>query len=110
MVALNPATPINVIENVLSDIDGVLVMTVNPGFSGQKLIPATIRKIGKLRNFLDVNGYESIEIEVDGNVSFENALLMKNAGANIFVAGTSSIFKDKTFLEENILKFREMIK
>jgi len=109
MVAINPATPIASIEHVLDDIDGVLIMTVNPGFAGQKLVPATLKKITDLRNYLDEKGYEQIEIEVDGNVSFENAKKMKNTGANIFVAGTSSIFKDEFTLEEGIQKLRQVI-
>jgi ribulose-phosphate 3-epimerase len=110
MVAINPATPINAIENVLDDIDGVLIMTVNPGYAGQKLVPATLRKISTLRNYLDTNGYNHIEIEVDGNVSFENAKKMREAGANIFVAGTSSVFTDKFSLEEGIEQLRLAIK
>ena len=92
MLALNPATPLCVLEDVLPDLDAVLIMTVNPGFAGQKIVPATIDKVKRLRKMLDKNGYESVEIEVDGNVSFENARLLSDAGANIFVAGTSSVF------------------
>jgi ribulose-phosphate 3-epimerase len=92
-VALNPATSISLIEDVLSDIGMVLVMTVNPGFAGQKLVPATLDKIRRLKHFLREKGYENIEVEVDGNVSFENAKKMREHGADIFVAGTSSIFK-----------------
>lgn len=91
-VALNPATPITSLEEVLDDIDVIMIMTVNPGFAGQKLIPATISKIKHLREYLDAHGYQQILIEVDGNVSFENARLMRLAGADIFVAGTSSLF------------------
>lgn len=109
MVAINPATPISAIEHVLDDIDGVLIMTVNPGFAGQKLVPATLKKITSLRNYLDEKGYENVEIEVDGNVSFENAKKMRAAGADIFVAGTSSVFTDKFSLEEGIDKLREVI-
>ncbi len=109
MVAINPATPIYAIENVLDDIDGVLIMTVNPGFAGQKLIKSTLTKIQRLREYLDDNGYENIEIEVDGNVSFENARLMKQAGANIFVAGTSSVFSPNFSLECGIDKLNEII-
>ena len=90
--AINPATPITAIEEVLPDIDGVLIMTVNPGFAGQKLIPQTLDKISRMRKYLDENGREDAEIEVDGNVSFINAELMSKAGADIFVAGTSSVF------------------
>ncbi|MBR5507072.1 MAG: ribulose-phosphate 3-epimerase [Clostridia bacterium] len=109
MVAINPATPICVLENIAEDIDGVLVMTVNPGFAGQKLVKSTLKKIKSLRDFLDSNGYEHIEIEVDGNVSFENAKLMKEAGANIFVAGTSSIFSKENDVLENIKTFRNIL-
>ena len=98
-VALNPSTPIYSIEDVLDDIDVILAMTVNPGFAGQKLIPAAIRKISKIREYLDSSGHSQIQIEVDGNVSIENALKMRNAGADIFVAGTSSLFaKNKDIL------------
>lgn len=110
VVAINPATNMSAIEEVADITDGVLVMTVNPGFAGQKLIPQTLRKIKKLREYLDDNGYNNIEIEVDGNVSFENAKLMNEAGANIFVAGTSSIFKKDISLNEAVLKFKAIIK
>jgi ribulose-phosphate 3-epimerase len=91
-VALNPSTPLCVLEEILDDIDGVLVMTVNPGFAGQKLVPNGLKKITKVRKFLDENGKADACIEVDGNVSFKNAELMNQAGADIFVAGTSSVF------------------
>lgn len=91
-VALNPATPIYSIEDVLDDMDVVLIMTVNPGFAGQKLVPATLRKIANMKKYLKENEYEHIEIEVDGNVSCENARKMREAGAEIFVAGSSSLF------------------
>lgn len=109
IVAINPATPVHVLENILDDIDGVLIMTVNPGFAGQKLIASTLKKIKSLRDYLDANGYNHIEIEVDGNVSFDNAKLMNAAGANIFVAGTSSIFSKENSLTENIVKLRTII-
>ena len=110
MVALNPATPVCMIENVLDDIEAVLVMTVNPGYAGQKLIPSTINKIAEIRKYLNVRGYSDIEIEVDGNVSFENATKMKNAGANMFVVGSSGIFKKEYTLKEGIEKFRSATK
>lgn len=109
MVAINPGTPISVLESVLDDIDAVLVMTVNPGFAGQKMVKSTLKKIKKLREYLDKEGYGNIEIEVDGNVSFENAKLMNDAGANIFVAGTSSIFAKDGSVSENTNKLREKI-
>lgn len=110
MVALNPATPLVMLEHILDDIDAVLLMTVNPGFAGQKLVEATLKKITELREYLDNNGYSHIEIEVDGNVSFENAKRMKEAGANIFVVGSSSIFNSAYTLCEGIKKLRDVIK
>lgn len=109
LLALNPATPLCALDHVLEDIDGVLIMSVNPGYAGQKLIPQCIKKIAGLKEMLIKNGRESVEIEVDGNVSFENAKLMSDAGANIFVSGSSSIFKKGLTLDEGILKLREII-
>jgi ribulose-phosphate 3-epimerase len=101
MVALNPATPLVMIEDVLPDVDGVLVMTVNPGFAGQKLVPQTLDKIARLRRMLDENGLQHVRIEVDGNVSFANSTKMRAAGADIFVCGTSSVFASTGTIEEN---------
>ena len=109
MVAINPGTPISAIECVLDEIDAVLVMTVNPGFAGQKLVRSTLKKIKELREHLDRRGYSHVEIEVDGNVSYENAALMNEAGANIFVAGTSSIFAKDGDIFSNTKKFRKII-
>ena len=109
MVALNPATPMSALDSILDDIDGILIMTVNPGFAGQKLISSTLKKIKNLRKQLDTDGYENIEIEVDGNVSFENAKLMNDAGANIFVAGTSSVFSKESAINKNIDKLRKIL-
>lgn len=109
MVAINPATPISQIDSILDDIDAVLVMTVNPGFAGQKLVHSTLEKIKQLRAYLDNSGYENTEIEVDGNVSFENAKLMSEAGANIFVAGTSSIFSKTIPMSKSIPQLRNVI-
>jgi ribulose-phosphate 3-epimerase len=108
MAALNPATPISAIEEVFPDIDAVLVMTVNPGYAGQKLVPQTLDKIRRLRKTLDDRGFPNVEIEADGNVTLENAIEMRKAGVDIFVAGTSLIFKDGN-IEDHILTFnREM--
>ena len=105
LLAINPATPVEVAIDVLDDIDGILIMSVNPGFAGQKLVPHAIEKIKRTRAFLDAHGKCDAEIEVDGNVSVENAILMKEAGANIFVLGTSAIFVGDD-LEGNIRAFR----
>lgn len=105
-VALNPATPLCMIEDVLPDVDMVLLMTVNPGFAGQKLVPQTLDKIARLRTTLDSAALPHVLIEVDGNVSFETAPKMRAAGADAFVCGTSSIFHKGAPIAENIEKFR----
>ncbi|WP_282154512.1 ribulose-phosphate 3-epimerase [Cytobacillus gottheilii] len=108
-LALNPGTPIGVIENLLPDLDMVLIMTVNPGFAGQKLIPSMLDKIEKLRALLNEKGYSEIEIEVDGNVSFDHAKLMYEKGADIYVGGSSSVFSKENSIVENCKRFREII-
>ena len=108
-LALNPGTPLGVLEDLLPDLDVVLIMTVNPGFAGQKLIPATLDKIRRLRKMLDDKGYGDILIEVDGNVSFENAAKMHEAGANIYIAGSSSVFSGEGSLLENTARMRSII-
>ena len=110
IVALNPGTPIQVLENLLDDIDGVLVMTVDPGFAGQKLVEACAGKVKKLREYLDTNGYPDKEIEVDGNISFENAGRMNRMGADIFVAGSSSVFSGEGSIGQNIARVREVLR
>ncbi len=109
MIALNPGTPLAMAEDVLDDVDAVLIMTVNPGFAGQKLIPQTLPKITRLRTMLDQAGKEALRIEVDGNVSFENAVRMRQAGADMFVCGTSSIFSREGSIAENIARFKQSV-
>ncbi len=109
MAALNPATPLCVLDEIWDDVDGVLVMTVNPGFAGQKLVPRTLEKLARLRAMLNASGYAQTEIEVDGNVSFENAAKMRAAGANIFVGGTSSVFAAGRTIGDNLRRLREKI-
>ena len=102
ILALNPATPTDTVFEVADDIDAVLVMTVNPGYAGQKIIPQTIEKIGRLRKELDKRGYFDTEIEADGNVSYENAVKLKQNGANILVCGSSSLFDGMMSYEEAV--------
>jgi len=109
MLAINPGTPLTVLDHLLDDLDAVLVMTVNPGFAGQKLVASGLPKIAALRKLLDEGGYAHVEIEADGNVSFENAKRMRAAGANIFVAGTSSIFTASMPFHEAVGMLREQI-
>lgn len=88
-VALNPATPVSVIEPILSDADLFLIMTVNPGFGGQKFIHSTLPKIRLLRQKLNDRGLQHVEIEVDGGINPETAKLVVDAGANVLVAGNA---------------------
>ncbi len=85
-VALNPATPLSELEYILSDIDLVLIMSVNPGFGGQKFIPSALPKIRRLKELL---GDRPVHIQVDGGISAETAPLVKEAGATVLVAGTA---------------------
>lgn len=91
-VSLNPHTPLNMIENVLSDIDIILLMSVNPGFGGQVFIPQTLQKLIDLNEMLRQKNAEHIEIEVDGGIKTENIKEVSDAGCDIFVSG-SGIFK-----------------
>jgi ribulose-phosphate 3-epimerase len=100
-LALNPATSLDVLEFVLERIDYVLLMTVNPGFAGQVMTPASLRKIAACRTYLDDKGYEHVPIQVDGNVSFEHIPEMVSAGAQELVAGTSSIFHSSAGWADN---------
>ena len=107
MAALNPATPIESLREILDDLDGVLLMSVNPGFAGQKLIPAALQKIRRTRAWLDALGYERVRIEVDGNVNLENAVKMRASGADIFVGGTAALFKDGRVTRERLAALRQ---
>lgn len=102
-VALNPATPVSVLDCILESIDMVLIMSVNPGFGGQSFIPYTVEKIKALRRMAKERGID-LDIEVDGGVTLSNVRELIEAGATIFVAG-SAVFKGdpagntKAFLE-----------
>lgn len=88
-VSLNPATPPEVLDYVLGDLDLVLVMSVNPGFGGQKFIPSILPKITKLKQMFDKFGKKDIKISVDGGINSETAKQVTAAGANVLVAGSS---------------------
>lgn len=90
-VALNPATPIVMVEDVLDKVDMILIMSVNPGFGGQKFIPRALDKIRRLSEIREANGYNFV-IEVDGGVNTVNCSDLKSAGTDILVAG-SAVFK-----------------
>lgn len=110
-LAINPATPVYVLEEVLDYVDGINLLMVNPGFSGQKIVPSTLKKAEKLKRLLVEHGKENITLEVDGNITPENGHKLRKIGASIFVCGTSSVFKGGiSCYEENIGRFRDAIR
>ena len=96
-VSLNPATPLQMIEYILDDVDMVLIMSVNPGFGGQKFIPEVVPKIKRLKEMIKKRGLK-VEIEVDGGINPDTIEMVSAAGANIFVAG-SAIFHSESYAE-----------
>lgn len=105
-VVLNPGTPVSVLDVILEDLDMVLLMSVNPGFGGQKFIPSTLDKFKELKKMVEKTGKE-IDIEVDGGVNLDNVKEIIEAGANVIVAG-SAIFNDGD-IENKVKQFREFI-
>ena len=87
-VTLNPATPICVLEDIICDVDLVLLMSVNPGFGGQKFIPHTFEKVRALRRMIDEKGSKAL-IQVDGGVGLDNCKDLREAGADVLVAGSA---------------------
>ena len=109
-LAINPATPISALEEVLDYIDGINLLMVNPGFAGQKIVPSTIRKAEKVVDLLIREDREDIIIEVDGNITPENGRKLRTIGASRFVVGTSAVFKGNLEkYKENINNFRNYI-
>lgn len=104
--ALNPATPVSVLDCILEELDVVLIMTVNPGFGGQKLIPYTVEKVRRLRRMCRERGIHP-DIEVDGGVDLTNVETLLEAGANVFVAGTAVFHGD---VKENTKRFLDLFK
>ncbi|PLT46326.1 ribulose-phosphate 3-epimerase [Paenibacillus sp. FSL W8-1187] len=87
-VAINPGTPISLLEPVLEDVDLVLVMTVNPGFGGQSFIPYSLQKLRDLRSRLHERGLSGVSVQVDGGINPSTSALVREAGANVLVAGS----------------------
>lgn len=106
-LALNPGTPLAMLEELIPDFDLLLIMSVNPGYAGQKLVPQSISKIARARQLLDKAGRADCKIEVDGNCSFDNVPLMMSAGADVIVAGTSSLFMRGLSLAEGMARLRQ---
>jgi ribulose-phosphate 3-epimerase len=106
-VSLNPSTPLSSIEYIINELDLILIMTVNPGFGGQKYIPSMEEKIKKARRMIDKTG-KKIDLEVDGGIKARNAKKVADAGANILVMGTE-IFHSKNY-KEKIQEIRKRLK
>lgn len=105
-VSINPSTPVSVLENILEEVDLVLIMSVNPGFGGQKFIEACLPKIARLRQMIEVTKRD-ILLEVDGGIKADNAARLAEAGADVFVAG-SAIFGSEDYAK-TIAAFRSQI-
>jgi ribulose-phosphate 3-epimerase len=105
-VTLNPATPLASLDDIITDVELILIMSVNPGFGGQSYIPASNARIQKMRQTLAERGLRHIEIEVDGGIKAENAAQAINAGANVLVSG-SGIFNKKASILENVSAIRK---
>ena len=100
-VSLNPDTSLNKLDKILDQIDLVLIMSVNPGFAGQKFIEHTLQKIEKLRSIIDKKKFK-VEIEVDGGINFENSKPVIKAGADILVSGTTIFKSNNGNIKKNI--------
>lgn len=107
-VTLNPATPLSTLDEVLSEVDLVLIMSVNPGFGGQSYIPASTARIARLRRMLDERGLRDVELEVDGGLKAHNAGEVVAAGASVLVVG-SAIFNEQASVAANIAALRNRI-
>jgi len=107
-VALNPATPLSTLEEILPELDFVLAMAVEPGFGGQEFIPSSLNKIGRLRLMLKERGLDRVLIAVDGGIHTQTASSVVKAGATVLVAG-SAIFNDRTTVAENLRQLRSAI-
>jgi ribulose-phosphate 3-epimerase len=107
-VTLNPGTPLATLQEVLSEVDLVLIMSVNPGFGGQSYIPSSTDKIARLRQMLDERGLTEVELEVDGGIKSHNVAEVVAAGASVLVIG-SAIFNRQASVAANIAALRGQI-
>jgi ribulose-phosphate 3-epimerase len=107
-LALNPGTSLSVLDYVLEDLDLVMLMAINPGIVGHKLIPGIMRKIEDMRRRIDATGRD-IFLEIDGGVTPESGMRMVRAGATMLVCGTGTIFQPPAKLEEKIREFRSTL-
>lgn len=107
-IALNPATSLSTLDYLIEDIKMVVLMAINPGIVGHKLIPGMIDKIRQLRKFADSRGNKDLLIEIDGGVTFESGRVMIEAGADVLVCGTGTIYRpQEDTISNKIAAFRE---
>ena len=104
-ISLNPNSEISLVEPYLNDIDLILVMSVNPGFAGQKFKPEVLKKLEKIKKII-VSKNLKIDLEIDGGISFQNSIDAKNAGANILVSGSTIFNENNGDLKKNIVLLR----
>jgi ribulose-phosphate 3-epimerase len=107
-IVLSPSISLESVLHLIPHIDMITVMTVQPGHAGQRLFEPALKKLREVSEYIEKNGF-GIEVEVDGNVSWKNLPRMIKAGANVFVAGTSSIFERDGDMEKNIMRFRKVL-
>ena len=106
-ISLNPETKIDIIKNIISEIDLVLIMSVHPGFGGQKFMPEVIKKIKDIKDIKTEKNLK-FDIEVDGGINFDNSKLVINAGANILVSGTTIFKNNNGDIKKNIEKLKSI--
>jgi ribulose-phosphate 3-epimerase len=106
-VCINPGTPVAAIEESLADVDQVMVMTINPGWGGQQMIPRQLEKVARIRRLLDAGGYAA-ELEIDGGVKTGNAASCAAAGASVLVCG-SSVYGAGASVAENLANLRRSL-
>ena len=107
-VTLNPATPLSTLEEILTDVDLILIMSVNPGYGGQSYIPGSTKKIRRLRQMLAERGLKHVELEVDGGIKAHNVVEVAEAGASVLVVG-SAIFNHRASISENMQSMRSAL-
>ena len=105
-VTINPATPVALLQDIIRDVYMVLVMSVHPGFGGQKFIPESLEKVKQIKAKLIEKGLDNVDIEIDGGINIENLVSVLEAGANVIVAG-SAVFKNDA--GANVKRFKEIM-
>ena len=108
-LAISPDTPVDVVKDFMSEVDAFLLMTVYPGFAGQPMAPKSMERLAQLKSIVDECGRD-IKIEVDGHVSWDHCTEMRENGADIFVAGSSSVYGKQYPLDEAVKMFYRLVK